>query len=142
MTGIPPKFRQEDVLRESLQNPEDFWSSQADRLFWHTRPKVALQKGKKTLENGVSHSTWDWFSGGEISTCYNCVDRHVTNGNGDNVAIYFDSPVTYVKEEYTYNDLLEEVETLAGALRTHGIRRGDVVMLYSMQDLRITAYYR
>ncbi|KAF2761841.1 putative acetate-CoA ligase [Pseudovirgaria hyperparasitica] len=130
MAGVPERIVQDDVLRESLQNPEEFWLSQADRLFWHTKPKVALQKGRKALENGISHPTWDWFSGGEISTCYNCVDRHVAAGNGDTVAIYYHSPVTHVKEKYTYNNLLREVEALAGALRRYGIRRGDVVMLY------------
>lgn len=54
------------------------------------------------------------------------------NGNGDNVAIIWDSPVTGTKEKYTYRQLLEEVEVLAGVLREEGVRKGDVVIIYSM----------
>lgn len=86
---------------------------------------------QRTLPSGVAHPTWEWFPGGEISTCYNCVDRHVAAGNGDRVAIYYDSSVTNTKEAYTYDQLLVEVETLAGVLREEGVKKGDVVMLYS-----------
>jgi len=34
---------------------------------------------------------------GEISTTYNCIDRHVESGRGDNVAIIWESPVTSTK---------------------------------------------
>jgi len=56
----------------------------------------------------------------------------VHNGNGDNVAIIWDSPVTGKKEKYTYRQLLDEVEVLAGVLQEEGVRRGDVVIIYSM----------
>ena len=86
----------------------------------------------KKLFNGTSHPSFTWFPDGEISTSYNCVDRHVKNGNGDSVAIIWDSPVTGSKENYTYSQLLQEVETLAGVLREEGVRKGDVVLVYSI----------
>lgn len=46
----------------------------------------------------------------------------------------WDSPVTGSKEKYTYDRLLQEVETLAGVLREEGVRRGDVVLVYSMPN--------
>lgn len=122
---------QDQVLQQSLQDPEIFWARQADELHWHKKPEATLRKGSKKLKSGVEHPTWEWFPGGEISTCYNCVDRHVEAGNGDNVAIYYDSPVTQTKERYTYKQLQEQVEMLAGALRQDGVKKGDVVMLYS-----------
>lgn len=122
---------QDEVLRHSLQDPEDFWAHQAEHLHWHKKPSRALSRGQKSLKNGVVHPTWEWFPDGEISTCYNCVDRHVLAGRGDDVAIYYDSPVTKTKERFTYSQLLEDVEALAGALREEGVKRGDVVMLYS-----------
>ncbi|KND88227.1 Acyl-CoA synthetase short-chain family member 3, mitochondrial [Tolypocladium ophioglossoides CBS 100239] len=121
---------QDEVLLQSLQNPEEIWARQAEHLHWHKKPEATLQLAQRTLQDGVVHPTWEWFSGGEISTCYNCVDRHVAAGNGDRVAIYYDSPVTDTKETYTYDQLLSEVEALAGALREEGVKRGDVVMLY------------
>lgn len=67
-----------------------------------------------------------------ISTTYNCVDRHVENGNGDNVAIVWESAVTGESAKYTYRQLQDEVEILAGVLREEGVRKGDVVIIYSM----------
>lgn len=122
---------QDEVLRSSLQNPEEFWARQAEHLVWHKKPSSTLQKTKKTLKDGTTHGSWVWYPDGEISTCYNCIDRHVEAGQGDAVAVYFDSPVTKTKEQYTYKQLQDEVEVLAGALRADGVRKGDVVMLYS-----------
>jgi len=122
---------QDEILQRSLQNPEDFWVQQAEHLSWHKKPESTLRMAERMLQSGAVHPTWEWFPGGEISTCYNCVDRHVEAGNGDQVAVYYDSPVTATKERYTYKQLLGEVETLAGALREDGVKKGDVVMLYS-----------
>ncbi|GIC92268.1 putative acetate-CoA ligase [Aspergillus udagawae] len=123
-------YPQDQVLRQSLQNPEEFWSRQAERLHWHRKSGTALRTAQRSLRDGTTHPTWEWFPGGEISTCYNCVDRHVAAGNGHEPAIYYDSPVTNTKETITYDTLLREVETLAGVLREIGVKKGDVVMLY------------
>lgn len=49
------------------------------------------------------------FVGGELNTCYNAVDRHVAEGNGGQVAIIYDSPVTKQIKKITYRELWEEV---------------------------------
>ena len=130
MSGEGPHI-QDEVLRQSLESPEEFWAAQAEHLHWHKQPSAAIRFAQKTLKDGVSHDTWEWFPDGEISTCYNCLDRHVLAGRGDEVAVYYDSPVTKTAEQFTYARMLEEVEVLAGALREHGVQKGDVVMLYS-----------
>ncbi len=123
---------QDEILRQSLAQPESFWARQAEQLHWHRAPDATLRTFDKTLADGTTtHGSWEWFPGGELSTCYNCIDRHVLAGRGDNVAIYYDSPVTKTKARYTYRQLLDEVETLAGALRQEGVNKGDVVMVYS-----------
>ncbi|KAI3326226.1 AMP-binding enzyme [Xylariaceae sp. AK1471] len=123
-------YLQDEVQSHSLSDPEAFWSAQAAHLHWHKPPTSTLTKTTKRLKNGVEHPHWRWFEGGEISTCFNCVDRHVLAGNGDKPAIYWDSPVTGGKQTLTYAQLLEEVEVTAGALREEGVRRGDVVLVY------------
>ncbi|PYH95383.1 acetyl-CoA synthetase-like protein [Aspergillus ellipticus CBS 707.79] len=121
---------QQLIHNASLRDPERFWSHHASQLHWHKRPSRAISHQTKVLPSGVCHDHWTWFPDGEISTTYNCVDRHVQQGNGHNVAIVWDSPVTGVKEKYTYQRLLDEVEVLAGVLREEGIRKGDVVIIY------------
>jgi len=123
---------QDEVYDASIKDPESFWASQASHLHWHKKPSRALQTSTKSLPSGTKHPHWSWFPGGEISNCYNCVDRHVEAGRGNDVAIIWDSPVSGQKEKYTYKQVLVEVETLAGVLREEGVRRGDVVLIYSM----------
>ncbi|PQE26801.1 AMP-binding enzyme protein [Rutstroemia sp. NJR-2017a BVV2] len=119
------------VQTESLRSPETFWANQASRLHWHKPPTKTLTETTKKLRSGTSHKHWEWFADGEISTCYNCVDRHVLAGNGDETAIIWDSPVTGTKTKTTYKELLKEVETFAGVLRDEGVKKGDVVLIYS-----------
>lgn len=38
--------------------------------------------------------------------------------------------MTDSKEKYTYNQIKEEVETLAGVLREEGVKKGDMVLIY------------
>ena len=126
-----PPHAQDEIHATSLRDPESFWSYQADQLVWHKKPSCALKKSTRKLANRIEHPTYSWFPGGEISTSYNCVDRHVKGGNGDSTAIIWDSPVTGSKERYTYKQLLAEVEALAGVLRDEGVKKGDVVLIYS-----------
>ena len=122
---------QDEVQSYSLNDPESFWSHQAEQVFWHKKPSRALALSTRTLPSGNSQPSFSWFPDGEISTSYNCIDRHVKIGNGNSTAVIWDSPVTGSKEKFTYNKLLSEVETLAGVLREEGVKKGDVVLVYS-----------
>ncbi|OXV10993.1 hypothetical protein Egran_01245 [Elaphomyces granulatus] len=126
----PPQHLQDAIHQFSLHEPDAFWEHHAKTLHWHKRPSRALLRTTKALASGVSHEQWCWFPDGEISTTYNCVDRHVENGNGDNVAIIWESPVTGQKAQLTYRQLYDEVEVLAGVLREEGVQKGDVVLIY------------
>lgn len=121
---------QDTIQARSLSDPQSFWAEQASHLTWHKKPTDILTKVTKQLKSGISHDHWEWFNGGEISTCYNCVDRHVEAGNGKQTAIIWDSPVTKTKEKISYDQLKEEVETFAGVLREEGVKKGDVVLVY------------
>lgn len=124
---------QDQVQHHSLTDPESFWAEQASHLHWHKKPTTALSRTTKVLKSGASHDHWEWFPDGEISTCYNCVDRHVLAGHGDHPAILYDSPVTNTKQRITYKELLTEVEVFAAVLRQEGVKKGDVVLVYSKQ---------
>lgn len=128
--ALSRRHHQDVVHSSSIRDPENFWSHHAQEVSWHRRPSRALTLNSKTLSSGVIHDHWAWFPDGEISTTYNCVDRHVERGNGDNLAIIWESPVTGSKEKLTYRQLLDEVEVLAGVLRGEGVQKGDVVLIY------------
>ncbi len=65
-----------------------------------------------------------------MNTCYNALDYHIEQGRGDQVAIIYDSPVTGIKQKITYKDFRDEVALFAGALKKHGIEKGDRVIVY------------
>ncbi|WP_428485063.1 AMP-binding protein [Rhodopila sp.] len=71
-----------------------------------------------------------WFSGAMLNTCFNCLDRHVIAGHGEQAALIWDSPMAGRVETFTYGDLLARTEKLAGALAALGVRRGDRVVIY------------
>jgi propionyl-CoA synthetase len=58
-----------------------------------------------------------------MNTCYNCVDRHIADGFGEQNAIIFDSPVTNTIRKITYSELSKEVNAFAGLLVESGITK-------------------
>ena len=71
-----------------------------------------------------------WFTGGTLNTCFNALDRHVRDGRGEQVAVYYHSPVTDTKTSLTYAELLDQVARFAGALAGLGVEKGDRVLIY------------
>jgi len=111
-----------EVYRESIDNPEKFWGKAAEGITWD-------KKWDKVLD-GTTTPFYHWFSGGELNTCYNAVDRHVENGRGEQVAIIYDSPVTDTKTKITYTELRDRVAAFAGGLKAQGVNKGDTVIIY------------
>jgi propionyl-CoA synthetase len=110
----------------SMRDPEGFWGDAAEALHWDRRWERVLDDSKVTPEAPFYH----WFSGGQLNTCYNAVDRHVDNGRGDQAAIIHDSPVTGSKTVISYAELKDQVARFAGVLRSVGVAKGDRVIVY------------
>lgn len=103
-------------------DPEGFWSGAAAAIDWFKTPAKTFDG-----ERGVYGR---WFPDGETNTCFNCVDRHVAAGRGDQAALIYDSPVTGQKRSYTYREVLTQVEGVAAVLLGLGVDRGDRVIIY------------
>ncbi|MFT4960684.1 MAG: propionyl-CoA synthetase [Paracoccaceae bacterium] len=103
-------------------NPEAFWMEAARAIDWDRFPTKAL--------NDTNAPFYTWFDDGMVNTCYNAIDRHVIAGNGDQVAIIHDSPITDSITKITYTELQTRVARLAGALRARGVEKGDRVIIY------------
>jgi len=111
---------------KSISEPEQFWYEVSKDLHWFQPPDkeniLTPQKGEPRLQQ--------WFYGGQINTCYNCLDRHVNEGRGSQLALIYDSPLTNTKEKFTYNELLNLVSRFASVLRNLGVDKGDRVVIY------------
>ncbi len=114
--------RYASVYAEWRENPEAFWGKAAKAIGWIKPPKRIFD-----AEAGVYGR---WFPDATCNACANALDRHVAAGRGEQVAFYYDSPVTGVKRQITYRELLAEVETLAAAIADFGVAAGDRVVIY------------
>ena len=108
--------------RASIHNPTDFWAKAAEGIDWAQTWDEVLEKKDST--------TFRWFAGGKLNTCFNALDRHVQGGRADQAAIIYDSPVTNSQRKISYAELLSEVELFAGVLAASGVSKGDRVIIY------------
>jgi len=106
----------------SIADPEGFWGEAATALHWD-RP------WDRVLDDSAA-PLYRWFTGGEMNTCFNAIDRHVLNGRAEQAAVIYDSPVTKTVRTITYRELRDEVARFAGVLRSLGVERGDRVIIY------------
>src|SRR5690348_4776438 len=108
--------------RRSLVDREGFWAEAAQAIDWDKRWDAVLDASRPPF--------YRWFKGGRLNTCFNALDRHVDGGRAQQTALIYDSPVTGTVRKFSYRELRDEVALLAGALRMHGVHKGDRVLIY------------
>ncbi len=113
----------QELYRKSVEQPDEFWLEQAQRLDWFTAPA----KGGEWSYDPVNI---EWFADGALNLCFNAVDRHLAE-RGDQTALIFepDDPQTPGRK-LSYADLHREVVQMANALKAMGVTKGDRVTLY------------
>ena len=99
---------------------EAFWAEQAERLHWDTKWTQVLDWSGAPFAK--------WFVGGKLNVAYNCVDRHVESGHGDQVAIHWVGEPGDSRD-ITYAQLKDEVSKAANALISLGVTSGDRVAI-------------
>ncbi|MGH8152595.1 MAG: AMP-binding protein, partial [Rhodanobacteraceae bacterium] len=106
----------------ALADPAGFWAKIAEDIDWIRRWDKVLDDSRKPF--------YRWFTGGVLNTCYNCVDRHVEKGRGEQLALIYDSPLAGARRKITYRELRDLTAQCAGALRSLGVGKGDTVVIY------------
>ena len=108
---------------DSIKNPESFWEGQADRISWS-------QKWNKVWDWDFDDAYIKWFEGAKLNACYNCIDRHVEDGHGEEIGLIWEGNDPNESKEYTYSELLVQVQLAGSALKDLGIEKGDRVCIY------------
>lgn len=112
----------DNLYRRSIDEPEEFWDEVGRGVEWHVPYTRVLDNSQEPFTK--------WFVGGKLNTCHNAVDRHVSAGRGDQVALIHESPITKSLTKKTFSQLEEEVSRVAGGLARMGVGVGDRVMVY------------
>ncbi|MFZ5541812.1 MAG: acetate--CoA ligase, partial [Pseudomonadota bacterium] len=117
------------LCEEAERDFNGFWARLArENLVWHKPFTQVLDESNAPF--------YKWFADGQLNASYNCLDVNLANGNADKTAIIFeadDGKVTRI----TYRALYTEVCKLANALKHHGIKKGDRVLIYMPMSIQV-----
>lgn len=101
------------------------WEKAAANIDWFEKPTSVIGN------TSSGPNPYTWFPNGKLNTCYNCLDRHVaTTSLRDQPCLHWDSAVTDTKITYTYAQVLDKVQILAGVFHSYGISKGDTILIY------------
>src|SRR2546427_7847547 len=117
------------LCAEAERNPSGFWSRLAkENVLWHRPFSRVLDESKAPF--------YRWFDDGELNASYNCLDRHLTNGNADKTAIIFEADDGRVTK-IAYRELHTQVCQLANGLKSLGYRKGDRAIIYMPMSIEV-----
>ncbi len=111
------------MYQRSIDDPQGFWGEQATEFLTWFKPWRQVMTGD--FGGGGSQ----WFVGGKLNACYNCVDRHVAQ-RGEQIAILWEGDEPDVDKSITYGELLVLVSKFGNVLKSRGVGRGERVAIY------------
>ena len=112
------------LYSQSIDNPEVFWTEQAQRLDW-----IKPWNKVKATSFDRSNISIKWFDGGQLNVSANCIDRHADK-TPDRTAIIWEADDPTIDKAISYAELKVSVCQMANVLRKHGVGKGDRVTIY------------
>ena len=113
----------EELYKKSLENPDQFWSEQADKyLDWD-------QRWTQIQETNIKKGEVTWFKGGKLNASVNCIDRHLPE-NSEKIAFIWEGDNPNESKNITYQELHDEVCKFSNVLKLRGVTKGDRVCIY------------
>ena len=113
----------EILYKQSVEDPEEFWKTQAQRIDWiksFTKVKNTSYEGDVSI---------NWFEDGQLNVSANCIDRHLET-KADQTAIIWEGDNPEDSKHITYKELHEQVCKLGNVLKSQGVKKGDRVIIY------------
>jgi acetyl-CoA synthetase len=112
----------EELYDKSINDMEGFWDDVAQRIDWF-KPYDKVWEETELFPG-------KWFVGGKLNVCYNCIDRHIEAGKGDQVALIWEADEPGEEKKYTFKELKEEVCKVANGMKDLGLEKGDRVTIW------------
>ena len=110
------------IYQKSIDDPEGFWAGMAEQLDW-------FKKWDKVLVEDFEEGQHQWFVGGKLNVCYNCLDRHLTTWRKNKAALIWEGD-TGDTLTLTYQELYYHVCKFANVLKKYGVKKGDRITIY------------
>ncbi|MDR0277436.1 MAG: acetate--CoA ligase [Paucimonas sp.] len=110
------------LYRQSIEQPEQFWSEQARRLDWIS-PWSMIQ------DCDIRSGKAIWFKNARLNVSYNCLDRHLES-RGDQPAFIWEGDDPNHSASLSYRQVHQQVCRLANVLKQRGVKKGDRVCIY------------
>ena len=117
------EIRYQEMYRRSINDPEEFWSEQAEKYLTYTK------KWDQVMKYDYVTGEIAWFSGAKLNATINCIDRHL-EARGDQVAIIWEGDDPSEQQYISYKELHESVCRFANLLKSRGVGKGDRVSIY------------
>lgn len=110
-----------DELYMKARDLEWFWGAVAqDVVEWYTPYEKVLEWNEPYAK---------WFVGAEYNIVHDALDKHVRTYRKNKVAFIYEGELGDVRK-LTYRDLSVQVNKLANALKSIGVKKGDRVGIY------------
>ncbi|MFN8916190.1 MAG: acetate--CoA ligase [Burkholderiales bacterium] len=110
------------LCAEAERDFEGFWARLA-------REHVVWKKPFTQTLNQTTPPFFKWFEDGVLNVSYNCLDKNLSNGNADKVAIIFEADDGKVSQ-HTYRDLYQRVCQMANAIKSLCYKKGERAIIY------------
>ena len=121
MSQAKTPMRYADFYRQSIEQPDAFWTEQSKLIDWFKPFERVCNYDKPPFVN--------WFEGGLSNLCHNAVDRHLKD-RADQAALIAISTETGSEKSYSFAELHREVQRMAASLKALGVQKGDRVLIY------------
>ncbi len=128
---VPKEFMERANLKYDEYLRLRKWAEEDFEGFWDYFAKKEIswfEPYEKVLDESNA-PFYKFFTGGKLNMCYNCVDRHVTTRDKNRAAILWESEQGESRI-LTYRELQYQVNKFANVLKTLGVKKGDVVIIY------------
>ncbi|MCL2893159.1 acetate--CoA ligase [Brenneria tiliae] len=114
----------QQMYQHSIDDPAAFWREQGKIIDW-----IKPYQQVKNTSFDPGHIRIRWFEDGTLNVAANCLDRHLAE-RGDQTAIIWEGDDAKESKKVTYRELYQSVCRFANALKSLGIKKGDVVAIY------------
>jgi len=111
------------MYQRSIAYPDDFWGEQAEKFISWSQPWHTVSSGS------FADMDINWYVGGSLNACYNCVDRHLPTRK-EQVAIIWERNEPNQSKLITYAQLHEQICKFANVLKQQGVKKGERVCIY------------